>query len=155
MNLLADEIHNIPGYKEDREMYQFALATIAATIDKLAAGVSMEPVATVAGQLHGDHRWLLAHGSNVAKGDELYTAKAIAAAYQAGRKSVHDSCVDLWKDEYLAAARVQAMEEAANPTDDQLVKGVKAMRLFVTNHSVADFKLGYVAAIRALIGAKT
>jgi hypothetical protein len=55
----------------------------------------------------------------------------------------------------ITAARVQALEEAANPTDDQLVKGVKAMRLFVTKNSVADFKKGYVAAIRELIGDKS
>ena len=35
------------------------------------------------------------------------------------------------------------------PTDDQLVKGVKAMRLFVTKNSVADFRLGYMAALAA------
>ena len=35
---------------------------------------AVEPVAIVAGQLHGDHRWLLAHGANVAKGDKLYTS---------------------------------------------------------------------------------
>ena len=35
------------------------------------------------------------------------------------------------------------------PTDDQLVKGVKAMRLFVTKNSIADFKLGYMAALAA------
>ena len=40
-------------------------------------------------------------------------------------------------------------ELPAEPTDDQLVKGVKAMRLFVTKNSVADFKLGYMAALAA------
>ena len=45
--------------------------------------------------------------------EPLYDAIAIAAAHQAGRKSVHDKCVDLWKDEFLAAARVAALEEAA------------------------------------------
>ena len=74
-----------------------------------------------------------------------------------GQCVTSDEVADAYKalEAAIAAARVQALEDAANPTDDQLVKGVKAMRLFVTNNSVADFKQGYVAAIRALIGAKT
>jgi hypothetical protein len=36
------------------------------------------------------------------------------------------------------------------PTHDQIVNGVRAMRLFVTHNSVADFKLGYVAAMAAI-----
>ena len=50
--------------------------------------------------------------------------------------------------ESLKAALAQ-QELPAEPTDDQLVKGVKAMRLFVTKNSVADFKLGYMAALAA------
>ena len=46
-----------------------------------------------------------------------------------------------------AAPAPQAQQ--GEPTDDQLVKGVKAMRLFVTKNSVADFKLGYMAALAA------
>ena len=48
-------------------------------------------------------------------------------------------------DTAAPAPQAQQME----PTDDQLVKGVKAMRLFVTKNSVADFKLGYMAALAA------
>ena len=48
---------------------------------------------------------------------------------------------------YTAAPAPQAQQ--MEPTDDQLVKGVKAMRLFVTKNSVADFKLGYMAALAA------
>ena len=52
-----------------------------------------------------------------------------------------------------AAEAADALEDAlaqqGEPTDDQLVKGVKAMRLFVTKNSVADFKLGYMAALAA------
>lgn len=47
----------------------------------------------------------------------LYTESAIAAAHAAGRKSVHDSCVDLWKEEVIAAARCKALEEAAKKVD--------------------------------------
>ena len=49
----------------------------------------------------------------------------------------------------LRAALAQQVEPVAEPTDDQLVKGVKAMRLFVTKNSVADFRLGYMAALAA------
>lgn len=35
------------------------------------------------------------------------------------------------------------------PTNHQLVSGVKAMRLFVTNSNVAAFRLGYMAALKA------
>ena len=51
--------------------------------------------------------------------------------------------------ESLKAALAQQVAPVAEPTDDQLVKGVKAMRLFVTKNSVADFKLGYMAALAA------
>ena len=143
MILLDNEIRAIQArHPTENNPMDFAHAIIAATIAKLAAGVSMEPVhERIVGGVPcitvTEHRDIL----NI----------AVAAAHAAGRKSVHDKCVDLWKDEFLAAARVQALEEAANPTDDQLVKGVKAMRLFVTNHSVADFKLGYVAAIEGAL----
>ena len=46
-------------------------------------------------------------------------------------------------------ADAKRMAQQGEPTDDQLVKGVKAMRLFVTKNSVADFKLGYMAALAA------
>lgn len=51
--------------------------------------------------------------------------------------------------ESLKAALAQQVAPVAEPTDDQLVKGVKAMRLFVTKNSVADFRLGYMAALAA------
>jgi hypothetical protein len=109
MDLLTDdEIRAIQArHPTDNNPMDFARAIIAATIDKLAAGVSVEPV-----------HHIMSDG--VAIGyyslDQLQTA--IAAAHLAGRKSVHDSCVDLWKDDFLAAA----LEEAAKVVEADAVK---------------------------------
>ena len=46
-------------------------------------------------------------------------------------------------DTAAPAPQAQQME----PTDDQLVKGVKTMRLFVTKNNITDFKLGYITAL--------
>lgn len=40
------------------------------------------------------------------------------------------------------------------PTDEELAKGVRAMRLFVTKNSLIDFSLGYKAMIAAAQGEK-
>ena len=82
----------------------FARAIIAATVAKLSAGVSVEPWTTTKYVSSTTQYELFTR-------DQLNTA--IAAAHLAGRKSVHDKCVDLWKGEFLAAARVAALEEAA------------------------------------------
>ena len=95
--------------QDDRIALGFARAIIAATVAKLAAGVSVEP-------------WTTTKYVSSTIQYELYTraqlqtaiAAAHIAAHIAGRKSVHDKCVDLWKDEFLAAARVQAINECAD-----------------------------------------
>ena len=42
-----------------------------------------------------------------------------------------------------------ATSQAVEPTEAQLVAGVKAMRLFVTKNSIKDFRDGFIAAINA------
>lgn len=51
--------------------------------------------------------------------------------------------------EKIVEDQAKALAQQVEPTDDQLIKGVKAMRLFVTKNSVADFRLGYMAALAA------
>ena len=41
-----------------------------------------------------------------------------------------------------------------DPTDEELAKGVRAMRLFVTKNSLIDFSLGYRAMLAAAQGEK-
>ena len=108
----------------DNDPMDFAHAIIAATLDKLSAGVSVEPVAwfntpvnPTVGAIAYEHE---KHG--IKSGTPLYTTTAIAAAHQAGRKSVHDSCVDAWKGEFVAAARFAALEEAAKVVEADAVK---------------------------------
>jgi hypothetical protein len=105
--------------------FSFANEIIAATVAKLAQGVSVEPV-----------HHIMSDGAAIGyySHDQLQTA--IAAAHLAGRKSVHDSCVDLWKDDFLAAA----LEEAA--------KLCNSMGKHQNPYDCAD-------AIRALIGKET
>ena len=117
----------------------FARAIEQAVITKLA-GVSVEPVA-----------WR----NPVDSYSLVTTHQKETNEFQYSDEFLAGHTEPLYTAEAIAAARVQALEEAANPTDDQLVKGVKAMRLFVTKNSVADFKKGYVAAIRELIGDKS
>ena len=119
---------------------------VEAAVIKALAGVSVEPVAWA----HKE-TGLIVLAKEIAKTSRneerlksgefypLYTADAIAAAHAAGRKSVHDSCVDLWKEEVIAAARVQALEEAAN---------------IAKRENAADWSIsGQIAhEIRALIG---
>ena len=82
--------------------------------------------------------------------EPLYDAIALAAAHQAGRKSVHDSCVDLWKDEFLAAARVAAINECANECD-RTASDYKGM--FAEDESLYIAATDCAKEIRALIGA--
>jgi hypothetical protein len=108
----------------------FAHAIIAATVAKLSAGVSVEP-----------SYFMSFRGDGVRVDTPYHTPAAleaaIAAAHQAGRKSVHDKCVDLWKDEFLAAARVAAINECG--------KVCNSMDKHQNPYDCAD-------AIRALIG---
>ncbi len=48
----------------------------------------------------------------------------------------------------VGASPVQP-SQTGEPTEAQLVAGVKAMRLFVTKNSVKDFRDGFIAAINA------
>ena len=52
-------------------------------------------------------------------------------------------------EEPLRAAKAVQPSQAGEPTEAQLVAGVKAMRLFVTKNSIKDFRDGFVAAINA------
>ena len=123
-------------------------AVEAAVLAKLAAGVSVEPVATVQTrhmQALGAACGVEAHLHHYQPpGTLLYTATAIAIAHAAGRKSVHDSCVDLWKEEVIAEARVAAINECANLCDDKAV----TKRLFVNESHYLECR----DSIRALIG---
>lgn len=82
---------------------------------------------------------------------EAFEALRTALAQQAATKNCPQPEIcgskecEFCRDTAAPAPQAQQME----PTDDQLVKGVKAMRLFVTKNSVADFKLGYMAALAA------
>ena len=98
--------------------------TIAAVLQKLA-GVSVEPVA-----------WR----NPVDSYSLVTTHQKETNEFQYSDEFLAGHTEPLYTAEAIAAARVQALEEAANPTDDQLVKGVKAMRLFVTKNSVADLR---------------
>ena len=121
----------------DNDPTDFAHAIIAATVAKLSAGVSVEP-----------SYFMSFRGDGVRVDTPYHTPAAleaaIAAAYQAGRKSVHDKCVDLWKDEFLAAARVAALEEAAKVCESEYDNwdNERPLRICAT-------------AIRALIGEET
>ena len=72
----------------------------------------------------------------------------IAAAHAAGRKSVHDACVDIWKEEVIAAARVAALEEAAKVCESDAL-GLEQ------GDDCATGVYRVEKAIRALVGAKT
>ena len=61
---------------------------------------------------------------------------------------IHPAVV-CFSEMYLGAILMIFIYTPPEPTDNQLVKGVKAMRLFVTKNSVADFRLGYMAALAA------
>ena len=113
------------AYNSTQGIDAFARAVEKAVLSKLAAGVSVEPV-----------HHIMSDGAAIGyySHDQLQTA--IAAAHLAGRKSVHDSCVDLWKDDFLAAA----LEEAA--------KLCNSMGKHQNPYDCAD-------AIRALIGKET
>ena len=151
-NLLTDQqIRAIQAqHPTDNDPRPFARAIIAATVAKLTAGVSVEPVAwfnpvdsysLVTTRQKETNEFQYSDEFLAAHTDPLYTADAIAAAHQAGRKSVHDKCVDVWKDEFLAAARVAALEEAAIAAD-LFCNGGESQRPL--KYPVAD-------AIRALI----
>ena len=103
-------------------------AVESAVLAKLAAGVSVEP----------DFDHLEAGIAFVSYRQETLNT-AIAAAHAAGRKSVHDSCVDLWKDEVIAAARAQAIKDC-----EDAIETANARRVLY----VPDC----IDAIRALLG---
>lgn len=68
----------------------------------------------------------------------------------------HMLCTDQGVPQGNISWRIQVLREllaqpsqAGEPTEAQLVAGVKAMRLFVTKNSVKDFREGFIAAINA------
>jgi hypothetical protein len=161
-NLLTDQqIRAIQAqHPTDNDPRPFARAIIAATVAKLTAGVSVEPdsykVETEDNQFFTEFE---ADTVDPATNDDavvtpLYTADAIAAAHQAGRKSVHDKCVDLWKDEFLAAARVAALEEAAKVCESEAWR-LKSIAVSQQSAATNSKSIGLAVAadkIRALIG---
>ena len=151
--ILSDaEIRAIQArHPTDNDPTDFAHAIIAATIDKLAAGVSVgTPYIYMEWINPGDRVY-----RDMFDRDQLNTA--IAAAHQAGRKSVHDKCVDVWKDEFLAAARVAALEDAAKVCESEAWR-LKSIAVSQQSAATNSKSIGLAVAadkIRALIGAKT
>jgi hypothetical protein len=98
------------------------------------------------------------------------TQAGIVTDLFAGNGTKHDGYLYGWKPLFAAAGASPAQpavenclwarnghqscqhaqpSQAGEPTEAQLIAGVKAMRLFVTKLSLEDFRLGYNAAINA------
>lgn len=94
-----------------------------------------------------EQAYMLTHGKETI--EALSAGRAALAQQELPQKARPDFMAGY--DVGMADAKRMAQhgEQQGEPTDDQLVKGVKAMRLFVTKNSVADFKLGYIAALAA------
>ena len=62
------------------------------------------------------------------------------------RRMVEHAC---YEQAELRAKLEAQPSQAQEPTEAQLVAGVRAMRLFVTKNSIKDFRDGFIAAINA------
>lgn len=77
---------------------------------------------------------------------KLYAAQVVWPQVIGWLQPVTDQCSQIfWRGEMYQLPPSQAGE----PTEAQLIAGVKAMRLFVTKNSVKDFRDGFIAALNA------
>jgi hypothetical protein len=119
-------------FQENQDIRYFANAIIAATIDKLAAGVNVDPVGYLS-EHTCDGVW------------KYQFNKERAGVYKDNAITIDRAFTQDQLTTAIAAARVAALEEAAIAAD-----------LFCNGgESQRPLKYPVAAAIRALIGAKT
>lgn len=145
------------------------VADVMDSLDRLAELEKQEPVAiAVADVTNTGYLQVRVHADAIKFGDKLYAA-AGASPVQPSQVDMEytislQRAIELHCDGKSVPESVSAQcphhakmlndklvqpSQTGEPTEAQLVAGVKAMRLFVTKNSVKDFRDGFIAAINA------